>query len=144
MPHLKRLSLSGNRNPHGLIQLGSLWCFPRLKELRIGCLSAAISFVEELEEALSCSSLITQDTVPLQTRTLPEALEHIIVQPGPHPITMGGGCLPRYTIIVKDKVMMEKLKALGGGDDGGIKFTLLERSNGVERGRGDNRRAILF
>jgi hypothetical protein len=36
-------------------------------------------------------SLMTQDTIPLQT-PLHEAFEHITIQPGPQLITMGSGC----------------------------------------------------
>ncbi|KAI8977780.1 hypothetical protein BD414DRAFT_517027 [Trametes punicea] len=53
MPRLERLHLSGNRNPHGLLQLGALdSACPSLAHLRISGLVAAASFAEELQAAI--------------------------------------------------------------------------------------------
>ncbi|KAI0643376.1 hypothetical protein C8Q79DRAFT_883161, partial [Trametes meyenii] len=53
VPRLERLHLSGNRNPHGLLQLGALdAACPSLTHLHVSGLVAAISFVEELRAAL--------------------------------------------------------------------------------------------
>ncbi|KAI0668203.1 hypothetical protein C8Q78DRAFT_1071507 [Trametes maxima] len=52
MPRLERLHLSGNRNPHGLLQLGSLdTACPALTHLHISGLVAAVSFAEEMRAA---------------------------------------------------------------------------------------------
>ncbi|KAJ3537527.1 hypothetical protein NMY22_g5560 [Coprinellus aureogranulatus] len=52
-PLIKRLHLSGNRNPTGLFSVGSLSSvFPSLEELEISGLSMAIGFAEELREAV--------------------------------------------------------------------------------------------
>lgn len=52
-PRLQRLHLSGNRNPHGLLQVGCLdEVFPSLEHLRVSGLHLATSFLTELEEAL--------------------------------------------------------------------------------------------
>ncbi|KAI0824425.1 hypothetical protein BC628DRAFT_1411028 [Trametes gibbosa] len=53
MPRLERLHLSGNRNPHGLLELGALdIACPSLKHLHVSGLVAAASFAEELRFAL--------------------------------------------------------------------------------------------
>ncbi|KAI9065743.1 hypothetical protein FKP32DRAFT_1665249 [Trametes sanguinea] len=52
MPRLERLHLSGNRNPHGLLQLGALdAACPSLVHLHLSGLVAASSFAEELHSA---------------------------------------------------------------------------------------------
>ena len=51
-PRLTHLHLHGNRNPHGLLQLGGLdEACPSLTHLRISGLSMAVSFAQELQEA---------------------------------------------------------------------------------------------
>ncbi|KAJ7581174.1 hypothetical protein C8J56DRAFT_959296 [Mycena floridula] len=50
-PRLRRLELNGNRNPHGLIQLGCLkLAFPSLRDLSVKGLRSAGSFLKEMEE----------------------------------------------------------------------------------------------
>ncbi|KAF8147878.1 hypothetical protein B0H34DRAFT_619431, partial [Crassisporium funariophilum] len=52
-PCLERLHLSGNRNPHGLFQLGVLEAaFPSLRDLKVDGLGMAVTFLFEVEEAL--------------------------------------------------------------------------------------------
>ncbi|KAH9895689.1 hypothetical protein C8Q73DRAFT_744954 [Cubamyces lactineus] len=66
MPRLERLHLSGNRNPHGLLQLGALdVACPSLIHLRVSGLVAAASFAEELRSAIwtmRCTASITTTT----------------------------------------------------------------------------------
>ncbi|KAF9448535.1 hypothetical protein P691DRAFT_639233, partial [Macrolepiota fuliginosa MF-IS2] len=51
-PSLERLHLLGNRNPHGLLNLGALESsMPALTHLRISGLSLAVSFSQELHQA---------------------------------------------------------------------------------------------
>ncbi|TFK16833.1 hypothetical protein FA15DRAFT_676495 [Coprinopsis marcescibilis] len=53
LPHLRRLHLHGNRNPHGLLQVGNLaGSCPNLTQLHISGLSMALAFAMELAEAL--------------------------------------------------------------------------------------------
>ncbi|RDX40709.1 hypothetical protein OH76DRAFT_1306395, partial [Lentinus brumalis] len=52
MPKLERLHLSGNRNPHGLLQLGALEAAcPNLTHLRISDVAIATPFARELHAA---------------------------------------------------------------------------------------------
>lgn len=53
MPRLERLRLSGNRNPHGLLQAGGLSAAcPNLQELDVEGLVGAWTFVQELERVV--------------------------------------------------------------------------------------------
>lgn len=62
MPRLERLHLSGNRNPHGLLELGSLdSACPSLTHLHVSGLVAATSFAEELRSA------VLKQSAPLET-----------------------------------------------------------------------------
>ncbi|KAI0738206.1 hypothetical protein C8Q80DRAFT_1072346, partial [Daedaleopsis nitida] len=52
MPKLERLHLSGNRNPHGLLQLGALEAAcPNLAHLRLSDIALATAFAKELHAA---------------------------------------------------------------------------------------------
>ncbi|GJE99672.1 hypothetical protein PsYK624_159430 [Phanerochaete sordida] len=53
LPRLTHLRLSGNRNPHGLLELGGLAAAcPALRSLHVGGLVAAATFAEEVQRAL--------------------------------------------------------------------------------------------
>jgi hypothetical protein len=123
MPRLNYLHLSGNRNPHGLLQMGGLdiTC-PELTHLRISGLSRATSFVAELAEA------ITGDEESRQSfnANLPKSVRHVIVQPGPLASVPVKGTSSRLS----DDCMMDQLASLAGnsGIRGNVRFTLLERS----------------
>ncbi|KAF9487687.1 hypothetical protein BDN71DRAFT_1485276 [Pleurotus eryngii] len=57
MPVLQRLHLSGNRNTHGLFQLGGLEAScPSISHLRISGVERAVAFVNELDSLLQQSS----------------------------------------------------------------------------------------
>lgn len=82
MPQLTHLHLNGNRNPHGLLQMGGLdAACPELKHLRISGVSRAVSFVRELSEALRT------DDDSLFPAKLPTNVCNVYVQPSPatHP-----------------------------------------------------------
>lgn len=73
MPQLKRLHLHGNRNPHGLLELGSLHAAcPSLTHLRISGLKLAVSFIEELTAALEFHSQ--------RESVLPSSIECIVLE----------------------------------------------------------------
>ncbi|KAF8621294.1 hypothetical protein AX15_007892 [Amanita polypyramis BW_CC] len=89
-PHLRRLHFAaGNRNPSGLFQFGALdKAFPELTHLRVSGISRALSFVDELGNALenagkSAVSEHRQDEGPSLNDAplkLPAQLESIYVQ----------------------------------------------------------------
>lgn len=84
MPSLRRLHLSGNRNPHGLLQTGGLAAAcPKLSHLHISGLVSAVSFAEELENALLPDTKSTESS--LFSASLPDTLAHITVHTGPAP-----------------------------------------------------------
>ncbi|KAJ3722465.1 hypothetical protein C8R42DRAFT_709574 [Lentinula raphanica] len=100
MPQLRRLHLSGNRNPHGLLQLSSLdVCFPSLTHLRISGLLMAASFAEEMKGALEMRS----DDIPEGT------CESVVLQPGYAPMLDRSGVLAG-SALKKDTRMMVQLK----------------------------------
>lgn len=126
MPRLNHLHLSGNRNPHGLLQMGSLdVACPELTHLRISGLSRATSFVAELAEAVA-----GEEGFGLSfNANLPRGIRHVIVQPGPlvpKASKSGKGTSSRLS----DDCMMNLLARLVGnnGVNGNVRFTLLERS----------------
>ncbi|KAJ3519924.1 hypothetical protein NM688_g9230 [Phlebia brevispora] len=84
MPNVEHLHLSGNRNPHGLLQIGGLdVACPRMTHLHVSGLVSASSFAEELEEALSpdCCGR----TASRFAAVLPPHLRRLTVQAGPAP-----------------------------------------------------------
>ncbi|KAI0804740.1 hypothetical protein BC629DRAFT_1283436 [Irpex lacteus] len=84
MPNLRRLHLSGNRNPHGIFQVGSLRiASPKLEHLHISGLVSAASFADELN-----SVLLPDKDAPatsLLHATLPPSIKRITVTTGPSP-----------------------------------------------------------
>jgi len=101
MPRLERLHLHGNRNPHGLFQLGVLEeVCPSLTHLRVSSLSMAVSFAGELQDA--CSGV----QKPPFSSKLPPRTKTIIVQPAPPSTALFGRARSRH------QLMMEQLEAL--------------------------------
>jgi len=128
MPRLKRMHLRGNRNPHGLLHMDSLRIVcPNLTHLRVSGLSMAISFVEELAEALKKSDGRDDDgdSTSLFAPRLPPRIRTLMVQPGPAPSMSGriGECF------LKDQMMIERLTDLVGaaGNTKAVRFVLCER-----------------
>lgn len=121
MPRLKHLHLNGNRNPHGLLQIGCLdIACPELTHICISGLARAISFVSELEEAL----MGDEESRSSFNSNLPRSLRHVIVQPGPMvPSQRKGTSL--------DDCMIEQLANLVDKDGmrRDVQFTLLGRSD---------------
>ncbi|KIM83618.1 hypothetical protein PILCRDRAFT_7032 [Piloderma croceum F 1598] len=122
MPRLRYLHLNGNRNPHGLLQMGSLdVACPELTHLRISGLSRAAAFAAELAEALTR----VDSRQALFNAKLPSNIRHIVVQPGvPTPVS-GKFASARLS----DDCMMEQLGNLveDGKNNSGVRFTLLKR-----------------
>ncbi|KAL0960436.1 hypothetical protein HGRIS_005479 [Hohenbuehelia grisea] len=59
MPKLQRLHLAGNRNPHGLLQLGGVAsACPSVSHLRLSGIMGAVAFSEELRAAFTMLSHI--------------------------------------------------------------------------------------
>lgn len=84
MPNLRRLHLSGNRNPHGLFSTGGLGAAcPKLTHLRISGLVSAASFAEELENALLPVAKRTDPS--LLSASLPDSICQVSVYAGPAP-----------------------------------------------------------
>lgn len=120
MPRLERLHLAGNRNPHGLLQIGNLEAAcPNLTHLRISGLSMALSFVEELEDALSEG----HGPHVLFESKLPPHIRYLLVHPGLAPSVSG-----KERVWHKmDGAMMKKLAQLGEGVKS-IECMLLDRN----------------
>lgn len=122
-PRLTHLHLNGNRNPHGLLQLGGLdEAFPSLTHLHVSGLSMAVSFAQELQEAF-CG--VDEPTTLFSSR-LPPHVEHVIVQPGsPGP----AGKLSTTTLHSRrQKIMKEQLAAAKASMTKGIKLDVLDES----------------
>ncbi|RPD53910.1 hypothetical protein L226DRAFT_538848 [Lentinus tigrinus ALCF2SS1-7] len=80
MPKLEQLHLSGNRNPHGLFQLGALEAAcPNLTHLRVSDVANATSFARELHAAALPPTDASCDTSPFPT-VLPSRLQNIVVE----------------------------------------------------------------
>ena len=91
LPKLTHLRLSGNRNPHGLLQLGALEAAaPALTHLRVSDVALAAPFAKELHAAALPSACACDDgrsaqnpapATPLSIRggALPPRLRHVAV-----------------------------------------------------------------
>ncbi|KAF7794668.1 hypothetical protein EIP86_005806 [Pleurotus ostreatoroseus] len=123
MPRLQHLHLSGNRNPHGLLQVGALAeACPRVETLRISGLVSAASFVEELGNSLHPSS---QTTRSLLSAELPVCIRKIVVQTGPAPAKAR-----RYSSAsAQHDKMLERLSMIDSGlqseSPPGVQFVLI-------------------
>lgn len=123
MPRLKYLHLNGNRNPHGLLQMGGLDAVcPELTHLRISGLSRATAFAAELVEALTSDGA----SDALFSAKLPQNVRHVVVQPG-SPVPASGKFMSAR---LSDDCMMDQLESLVGDEEvkRGVKYTLLKRS----------------
>lgn len=108
MPSLEHLHLSGNRNPHGLLQSGGLSSScPKLRELRISGLVSAPAFADEIQ-----SAVVSGEGHPPQTFTpkLPPRLRKIVLDIGPRPSSSR-----RYAAtFAQHEKMLDVLNALKG------------------------------
>lgn len=85
LPNLRRLHLSGNRNPHGLFHTSNLQAaLPKLEHLRVSGLVSAASFAEELRDAISPAS--QAERTSRFSVTLPSSLDCITISTGPSPV----------------------------------------------------------
>jgi hypothetical protein len=142
MPRLARLHLAGNRNPHGLLQMGALdAACPRLTHLRVSGLCMALSFVEELEEALAAGGKGEGGEgegeggggreggggpqAVFQAR-LPPKLKCLLVQPAPPAPSFfrSHGVWEK----MEAAMMMRLARLTGGAGAGGVRYGLLDRS----------------
>ncbi|KAI0710743.1 hypothetical protein C8Q76DRAFT_738611 [Earliella scabrosa] len=81
LPKLERLHLSGNRNPHGLLQLGALEAAcPNLVHLRLSDLAGATPFALELHAAALPQDDAGCDALAPFVSTLPPHLKHVVVE----------------------------------------------------------------
>jgi hypothetical protein len=125
LPRLERLHLRGNRNPYGLLQAGALdVACPALTHLRVSGLSMAISFVNEVEEALGDGGHVVPDLFPAK---MPNNLRVLLLQAAPTPVFVGRSTLARK----KEETMVERLRGLERTEPGhsGVQVALLERSS---------------
>ncbi|KAF5385359.1 hypothetical protein D9615_001019 [Tricholomella constricta] len=120
MPSLERLHLHGNRNPHGLLQMGGLdEACPSLTHLRVSGLSMAVSFALELQEAFS-----GVETSPFPSK-LPPGVRHVVLEPAPpFPFPASGKPAASHA---RDQLMMEQLEDLTPPQ--GVEFSLLARAD---------------
>ncbi|KAH9851001.1 hypothetical protein C2E23DRAFT_733938 [Lenzites betulinus] len=129
MPRLERLHLSGNRNPHGLLELGALdAACPSLMDLRVSGLVAAASFAEELRSALRERITDTSTFIPSPASSLPPSLRHVTVQ-ARHapPLPKRKGTAPRGMQLMHDKMLTALRELEAGGDlEGSVRVSVLE------------------
>jgi hypothetical protein len=119
MPSLERLHLHGNRNPHGLLQMGGLDdACPSLTHLRVSGLSMALSFALELQEAFS-----DDNTSPFPS-TLSPHIRQLLVQPAP---TLPASGKPAAAH-AREQLMMDQLSKLKAPN--GVRFEVLGRPEG--------------
>jgi len=129
-PSLKHLNLNGNRNPHGLFQMGTLEdACPVLESLEVTGLGLAGGFVLELEDALTASEVWERDDERcgdiMPPAKLPPSVRRVTVQAGPEPVVAANSSGPMPDVAtMKDRVLTGRLQAL--------KSRKATRVNGVE------------
>lgn len=117
-PSLKRLILNGNRNPHGLFQMGTLEdACPALESLEVTGLGLAGGFVLELEGALTASEVWGQENERdgdiMAVAKLPQRVRRVTVQAGPEPVVAANSSGPIPDVAtMKDRMLMGRLQAL--------------------------------
>lgn len=157
-PSVRRLHLSGNRNPSGLLGVGNLaQVFPRLEELKVSGLSMAVGFAAEVFGALQRSSpeftslrRISESSFFAPTETylqdftpqLPPRLRLLRVQPAPA-IELSTGVVVSTSAVWKDRDMFGQFLQAdmdygalaeraglyrGGSGEGRVRFELLDRA----------------
>jgi len=108
---LERLHLSGNRNPHGLLQMSVLEsACPSLKFLKISGLALAASFVTEVKEAMGNIENERKESTSLFPAKFPHRVRRVTLQAGPGPKFANGG--KEGNVQLKDSLMMEGLEDL--------------------------------
>ncbi|KAF8186307.1 hypothetical protein BJ912DRAFT_469261 [Pholiota molesta] len=131
-PALRHLRLSGNRNPHGLLQMGALEdTFPGLETLAIAGLGAAGGFVIELEEALAGREGADGLGAFAVPTNLPRTLREITLQAAPEPVAVPADAAYPDTVVMKDRILVARLDALRARTAKaaeGVRVTVLERS----------------
>ena len=99
LPRLTRLHLSGNRNPHGLLQLGALEAAcPALTHLRVSEVAGAAAFAREVYEAAiprpsSEASALSVSTFP---SALPARLRELVIEARRPPEPVPSSNQPRH------------------------------------------------
>lgn len=127
-PRLEHLHLSGNRNPHGLLQMCTLEdACPSLTSLRISGFVAASTFVTELEEALDIGGkgdeqLETNDC--LTRAKFPPHLSRLVLQPE-FPLDRGA---VDTRGVSKDDVIMDHLQGIKRKKLG-VELSILKQSS---------------
>ncbi|KAJ8694303.1 hypothetical protein PTI98_009227 [Pleurotus ostreatus] len=130
MPALQRLHLSGNRNPHGLFQLGGLEAScPSISRLRISGVERAVAFAHELDGLLqpssSPSACIASGRQAFFAATLPKKMRILMVQPAPVSVKS-----VRSARLTKDMMhVLEALDRSAKGEDGGVAFHVLDEQD---------------
>ena len=110
-PRLKRLHLSGNHNPHGLLQMSVLEnACPSLQFLKVSGLGSATSFVMEVKEAMENKENGGEETISLFPAKFPARIRQVTLQAGPGPKVVNGG--KEGNVHFKDRLMMNGLEAL--------------------------------
>ena len=132
-PSLKHLSLNGNRNPHGLFQMGTLEdACPALESLEVTGLGLAGGFVLELEDALTASEVWERDYGDIfPPAKLPQSVRRVTVQAGPEPVVAANSSSPTPDVAtMKDRMLTGRLQALKsrkGTRVNGVEVVVLNR-----------------
>lgn len=112
-PTLTHLHLDGNRNPHGLLQMGALEdACPALATLTITGLGAAGAFVVELEEALSGDEVFDELSEYTAPTRLPPSIRSVTLQAAPEPPAASMEAYSGGAVRMKDSVLLSRLEAL--------------------------------
>lgn len=124
-PQLERLHLSGNRNPHGLLQMSVLdSACPSLKFLKISGLQSAASFVMEVQEAIQ-NHENEEEVRTLFPAKFPARVRQVTLQAGPKKV------MKEANIQRKDLLMMKGLADLNietKSNMNGVEVIVLDRS----------------
>jgi len=123
-PALERLHLSGNPNPHGLLQIGRLdIACPQLTHLRVSELSAALTFVLELQQAMK------GDEHGVFPARLPKSIQNILVKLAA-PFGFSKAPLTWQTFHKEPEMLvaLEQLTLVGFGASKDSQFVLLPKS----------------
>lgn len=131
-PTLTHLQLDGNRNPHGLLQMGALEdACPALAELTITGLGAAGAFVVELEEALTGDEVFDELSDYTAPTRLPPSIRSVTLQAAPEPPAASMEAYSGTAARTKDTILLGRLEALKqkkAKDGERVRICVLERS----------------
>ncbi|KJA13646.1 hypothetical protein HYPSUDRAFT_49738 [Hypholoma sublateritium FD-334 SS-4] len=132
-PKLSHLHLDGNRNPHGLLQMGALEdACPTLSTLRISGLGAAGAFVVELEEALAGDEVFDELSDYTAPTRLPPSIRAVTLQAAPEPPTASMEAYSGSAARMKDTILLGRLEALKqrkAKDGERMRIRVLERNS---------------